>query len=343
METLFIRADGNSRIGTGHIMRCIEIARQYLKYGGKVSFVVADVESKKLLAAKGYESICLNSIWDELSSETEKMVKCIDENQIHLLLVDSYFVTEDYLMKIREKTKVAYIDDLHEQIYPCDLLINDTIFADRYNYEAQYKAIGTKLCLGCQYLPLREEFENVPHHTIKKQAKNILVMSGGTDPNHFLLHFLEYMPDEEKEKYIFNIVCGIYNNDYTKLAQMENENVHVFHNVETMKELMYDADLAISAGGGTLYELCACGTPAITYSMADNQLENVREFDRRGIFPCTGDLRMDYDYQFLYAKIHELAQNKEKRELMSINARKLTDGFGAKRIVKEFINLKRDV
>lgn len=36
--------------------------------------------------------------------------------------------------------------------------------------------------------------------------------------------------------------------------------------------LMQKADIAISAGGFTLYELCACGTPTITYCMADNQM-----------------------------------------------------------------------
>ena len=51
-------------------------------------------------------------------------------------------------------------------------------------------------------------------------------------------------------------------------------------------------DLAVSAGGGsTLYELCACGTPAITYVLADNQIENAVKFESTGYMMYAGDCR----------------------------------------------------
>ena len=56
---------------------------------------------------------------------------------------------------------------------------------------------------------------------------------------------------------------------------------------------MQEADLAISAGGTTLYELCAVGTPTICYSMADNQLDNVRQFEKDGLMYYAGDARQD--------------------------------------------------
>ncbi|MCR5796546.1 MAG: hypothetical protein K6G63_01315 [Eubacterium sp.] len=36
---------------------------------------------------------------------------------------------------------------------------------------------------------------------------------------------------------------------------------------------MQKCDIAISAAGSTLYELCACGVPTITYTTADNQIK----------------------------------------------------------------------
>ena len=56
---------------------------------------------------------------------------------------------------------------------------------------------------------------------------------------------------------------------------------------------MKKVDVAISAGGTTLYELCACGTPTISYSFADNQLNNVKQFDEDGIIPYAGDVRYE--------------------------------------------------
>lgn len=48
----------------------------------------------------------------------------------------------------------------------------------------------------------------------------------------------------------------------------------------------------VSGGGGsTLYELCACGTPAITYVLADNQIENAVKFESTGYMMYAGDCR----------------------------------------------------
>ncbi len=48
-----------------------------------------------------------------------------------------------------------------------------------------------------------------------------------------------------------------------------------------MKNLMINNDLAISAGGNTLYELCACGIPTIAIIIADNQRKFVQVIHRK--------------------------------------------------------------
>ena len=64
-------------------------------------------------------------------------------------------------------------------------------------------------------------------------------------------------------------------------------------NVTDMAALMASCDLAISAAGTTLYELCAVGIPAVSYSFADNQLPSSLAFANVGAVPYAGDLRMD--------------------------------------------------
>lgn len=56
---------------------------------------------------------------------------------------------------------------------------------------------------------------------------------------------------------------------------------------------MQKCDIAISAAGSTLYELCATGIPAITYTLADNQLIAAEQFDKQGIMLSAGDCRDD--------------------------------------------------
>ncbi len=42
-----------------------------------------------------------------------------------------------------------------------------------------------------------------------------------------------------------------------------------------MRDVMLSSDVAISAGGQTLYELARTGTPTVAVSVADNQKKNV--------------------------------------------------------------------
>lgn len=54
---------------------------------------------------------------------------------------------------------------------------------------------------------------------------------------------------------------------------------------------MRKSDFAISAGGTTLYELCACKVPAVCFSFADNQAGFTKEMGKQGIMCDAGDAR----------------------------------------------------
>ncbi len=100
---------------------------------------------------------------------------------------------------------------------------------------------------------------------------------------------------------------------------------------------MREADLAISAGGTTLYELCACGTPSISYSVADNQFGNVRAFDREGLISCAGDIRSGTVPEMLGKLIAAFDRN--ERSARSERMRHVVDGRGADRIAEALIRL----
>ena len=101
---------------------------------------------------------------------------------------------------------------------------------------------------------------------------------------------------------------------------------------------MREADLAVSAGGTTLYELCAVGTPAISYAIADNQLENVKKFEEDRLIAYAGDIRKDHviDHIIDYLKIYDL--NWQIRQERSLKVQKLVDGKGALRIANALMD-----
>ena len=96
---------------------------------------------------------------------------------------------------------------------------------------------------------------------------------------------------------------------------------------------MKKCDIAISAAGSTLYELCAVGVPTVAYSLADNQIVATEEFERLGIMLNAGDCRTNTCFvENIEQFMNQLSDNKALREQLSSEMQKLVDGNGAERI-----------
>lgn len=343
---LYIRTDGNGEIGTGHVMRCLSIAEEYRRQGGETIFLMADKMAGELVEKNGFSYICLNSAWNDLEQEIDAMVKIMEGEKNPLLLIDSYFVTEKYLSTLRKYTKIAYMDDLDQLIYPVDLLINYNIYAEQLDYQRRYREAGvtTKFAIGCHYVPLREEFKG-RERSISQHVRKVLITTGGTDIYDVTGHLLEqlsrqcWFPELE-----FEIIVGKFNNhkDELEATWLQNNNVHFYYNVTDMARFMRVCDIAVTAGGSTVYELMACGTPSIVYTLADNQLKIARTVSEMEVIPWAGDVRGDIQ-QCCNAIVNEITKyicDDLKREKASKKMQELVDGFGGKRLVLLFRKLQ---
>jgi spore coat polysaccharide biosynthesis predicted glycosyltransferase SpsG len=190
-----------------------------------------------------------------------------------------------------------------------------------------------KLLLGCAYAPLRQEFKNLPPKVINDNVNRILLMTGGTDPYHALKRILDALTGFGCT---IDVICGRYNTDYDYMVKkyQNDEKIKIIQHTDKLIDYMKEADVAVSAGGSTLYELCAVGTPTITYAIADNQLDNVKQFKNDGLMPYAGDVRHD-DFVSNILKYMEAMVQTDYRMEISAKMQMLVDGNGAERIVKE--------
>ena len=158
-----------------------------------------------------------------------------------------------------------------------------------------------------------------------------MILSGGSDSFNMLEHIAELFVNNIDVQ--VDIICGAFYPDFIGLKQKFSNysNLCFYQNVSNLDEFMETADLAISAGGTTLYELCAKGTPTISYSFTDNQLGNVVQFHEDGIIEYAGDVRTDDVYANIY-KIYEKYKDPELRKCYSGKMQKVMDGQGAARI-----------
>lgn len=377
-----IRADANSKIGMGHVMRCLSVADALLKRGEEVLFVTADDTPVPLLTKKGIPYCVLHTDYADMEAELPELWEVLRElpqgaespdaalaQKNTSILVDSYYVTEKYLAALKKRITTIYMDDIYAFSYPVDMLINYNIYGEEMGYEKDAAFADTKLLLGTEYVPLREEFsagagyaqsrkelsaetENVTPaedrlHQTAEQGRTadggILITTGGSDSfnlaGQLLMEAMKYDALKEKE---YHVVSGSLNphiGELQALAQ-KHENIHIHCNVTNMAELMAESEVALSAGGSTLYELCAVGVPVIAFSFAENQERLVQTFVKRGIAQYGGNYRTDGNkmIQNTIAGLEKLCGDEALKTEYRRKALQLVDGRGAERIAEALLS-----
>lgn len=334
---LYIRTDMNDKIATGHMMRCLSIADAATKLGKSTTFILADEQAVEFIRERGHRTVVLHSQWDNMDAELDTLQKVIEEFGITTMLIDSYMVTQKYLSVLSKWVKTIYLDDLNAFFYPVHALICYAVYWKKFCYRQNYRQ--AELLLGLSYAPLRKVFCNCEKKIIKTEAENLLILSGGTDNFHILERILQKI---EKKKYrSIVVICGNYFEEYERLCSQyrSDEQIHFHKAVKNIEEYMKQADMAVSAGGTTLYELCACGTPTVSYSFADNQRDNVREFQEEEIIDYAGDVRDTDIFENINQILNLYFHNPALREERSKRMQKLVDGKGAERIAEVLIGM----
>lgn len=379
-----IRADANSKIGMGHVMRCLSVADALLKRGEEVLFVTADDTPVPLLTKKGVPYRVLHTDYADMEAELPELLAVLRELALRAvspemvlpqmpsqrgesseealpqrntaILVDSYYVTEKYLAALKKRITTIYMDDIYAFSYPVDMLINYNIYGEEMGYEKDAAFADTKLLLGTEYVPLREEF-SVGAGYVQSRKKlsegagnvapaadgDILITTGGSDSfnlaGQLLMEAMKYDALKEKE---YHVVSGSLNPHIGELQALakKHENIHIHCNVTNMAELMAESEVALSAGGSTLYELCAMGVPVIAFSFAENQERLVQTFVKRGIAQYGGNYRTDGNrmIQNTIAGLETLLEDENLRAEYRKKARTLVDGKGADRIAEVILS-----
>lgn len=141
----------------------------------------------------------------------------------------------------------------------------------------------------------------------------------------------------------FCVVSGKMNINYNYLVALaeKSHNISVYFNVVRMAELMCQCDIAISGCGSTMYELCHCGLPIITFSFADNRRLGADAFDEAGVAINCCDVRdgIEIVVEAIKETLMRLIKDDELRKEMSEKASCLVDGQGVKRLVNQILKV----
>lgn len=265
MNILF-RVDSSSKIGIGHLMRCLVLAEQYKK--NNITFAAQSIEgnANQKIIDKGYKLIILaNNSIDELCKNIELL-------NIEFIVFDHYGIDDKFEKSIKDKTGIHILsfDDTYKK-HHCDILLNHNIYADA----SQYKNLVPNFCeirCGKEYTLIRDEFKKIKTRgrPTKQKIPVIFVSLGGADKNNISLDVLKILTGFKNILVNFATTSSNQNidelNNYTK--QLKNFNIYVDCDIA---ELMNNSDVAIITPSVIVHEAIFMELPFITIKTADNQ------------------------------------------------------------------------
>lgn len=336
---LIIRADASTQMGTGHVMRCLALAQGWCESGGKVCFALA-MESRALQARVAVEAIDIVDI-ERVPGSMEDARQTIDLARTlgaKWVVVDGYHFNAAYQKAIKDAGLcLVFVDDYgHADHYYADVVLNQNIYA----VEALYvnREPYTRLLLGTRYALLRREFWPWRgwQHGVAVVARKILVTLGGSDPDNVTQHVIQALQQLDFADLEIKIVVGPANKHLETLSEAvmySDHAVELLTATRNMPLLMSWADIAVSAGGSTCWELAFMGIPTLTVILADNQKPIVE-----GLHEAGAALNLGWHTQLstetLTETVGALLMNTDLRCNLSLRANTLVDGRGTERVTE---------
>lgn len=341
---------GSKELGMGHVMRCCSLAEAFRQNGWEVFFCSkfylggAWIKQKgfpvEVLEKKEQERECQEfHFGDERDLEKDMawLSLLLQEKKPDVIFLDSYNVNDWFFRELKTYTKcLVYLDDLAKWDYPVDVIFNPNVDAKEKGYDKFHNQ--KKHILGSTYNLLREEFSNLPRRAAKEEIKDIFITTGAADPKDMTAVFVELC-----QKICPQAVCHvIVGNAFWKKEEWKKKasnQIKIYVSPPFMSEIMLRCDVAISAGGSTIYELAACGVPTLAFLYSENQRGAVEYMAKKNWLGNIGEFAkwLKHDKKTLEnfgVQWNELKKQKTRQNIMERQQR-LFSGGGAKRVVRE--------
>ena len=325
---LVIRADADSIMGSGHVMRMIALAQAWAKDGGKVLFIsrITADSLRERIVREGFVLIEPTGVYPESSDADFFLSQTSADDWI---AIDGYHFDTKYQQTVRQAGRFTLVmDDVNDRgEYAASILVNQNADALRYQYNVNSDAV---ILRGTRYALLRKEFRK--HARVEKSIPGcgvkIFVTMGGGDPDNLTSRILQALGELTFPDMHVKVAVGAVNSDLDKIRQEAADlpfPCDLLQSVEDMPALMKWADLAVSAAGSTCWELCYFGVPMVLSVVAANQRGIAASLAKTG-----AALVMEEDFNL--ALLQSVIEDADKRTLMSRAAQALVDGKGSGRL-----------
>lgn len=334
---MVLRCDASASIGGGHLVRCATLATVLIARGWRCRFLVSHTTRRfagHLLPAQAE----VVEIPDRLASDGEASIRAL-ATPVDWLVVDHYGLSAAFERAMREcSRRVAVIDDGPRLEHDCDLLLDQNLGCVERDYRPLVPQ-GCELLLGPAFALLRDEYSRLRRDRLRRRVfprsaqPRVLVSAGYSDPAGVTLLALDALALAAPAARV-EIILG---SGSPVLAEVRRrlrgcaQEVVLHVEPDDPAAIAAGCDIAVGAGGGSAWERCCLGLPAVLVTMAVNQIPVARALHCAGAARWLGDVQR-VRYSRLARVLRVMLHSPVLLARMAGRARALCDGKGAQRV-----------
>lgn len=314
MSTLIIRTDASFAIGSGHVFRCLTLARELSKSISHIFFVCREQPGDLInqislefsvltltpITTKQYDSRSFN--YSSSPTDYSVFLGCSQSQDLadtlsilhhhsivnpDVLIVDHYSLDDTwesgFVLAFSKRPTVFVLDDLANRPHFCDILLDQDFYpysaANRY---AKLVPSSASLLLGPSYALLPPVYSQYTPFQQTQETCRIVIYFGGVDQHNYTTLAILALSSSQFTSYHIHVVIGLncpHRNAIIDIADSFS-NFTWHEHLDSLHDLFQSSVLSIGAGGGTMWERVSLGLPTITFPIADNQLECCRSLAR---------------------------------------------------------------
>jgi UDP-2,4-diacetamido-2,4,6-trideoxy-beta-L-altropyranose hydrolase len=315
-------------------VRCLNLAEAWQAKGGEATLCAAELTAAladralatgvRLMKIDGpraqKEDICLTSA---LAADSSAVV------------IDGYEFDYGYQDRIRSAAPTSLVldDAPGARRFSCDMILNPNAHADSLAY-GQLVGRDCQLLMGPRYslLPKRL-WDSAPRIATGYEPLAVIVTLGGGNNTHALSFVLDLFAAHRPMLRLTILTGG------SETASLQLKIQSLTHHqtsfiddfVDDLPDKLVAADVAVTAGGGTVWEALSVGVPTAILAIADNQVASSHRLDHDGAAVLLGEFP-GANASESAKKLSSILNSRDLRERLSQTARRMVDGLGAQRV-----------
>jgi UDP-2,4-diacetamido-2,4,6-trideoxy-beta-L-altropyranose hydrolase len=328
---IFFRADGNEKIGLGHIGRCLALAEMVCDNYDCQFLIKAPSDKVKEMILPYADVIELPG---NLSLENELDILSQYLTSKDALVIDHYSLRSNYQHLAKKKvSKLVSIDDEALFHFYSDLVLNHSCTGIAENYD---KEPYTQVLAGPEYLIVRTPFRNAAlrNRTIRNVG-SIFICMGGADPYNITCKVMDAVLSLPFVRIV--VVTGsAYQNEEELNLRVIDTRVEWKSNLSAVEMIIHieQCEVAVCTASSISFEICCVKSGLLIGIVEDNQKNIYKCLLDQGCAMGVGDFKhvgVESIALHLKSLMNPIIINQQIQQ-----QRLLIDGKSGERILEKF-------